>query len=165
MIIFAEITQLLRYRFIQGVNPLLKMHKALKIQQTTLVTILCMMSICYGTKQTCKEDSLLSDFSCLFTTEFQVVLDAVPTHLTNCQKLFIVSLCLMMFKDDSNNSKIQSGNIYMDQSKQHTQLVKRYESILLKFFSILLGVRRLHDRQLLPCQFSVLSLSTLQLSF
>lgn len=66
-----------------------------------------MMSICYGTKQPCEEDSLLSDFSCLFTTRFQVGLDAVPTHLTNCQKLFIVIPCLMMFKDDSNNSKIQ----------------------------------------------------------
>lgn len=44
----------------------------------------------------------------------QVGLNGVPTHLTKCQKLFIVIPCLMMFKDDRSNSENQSVNSYME---------------------------------------------------
>lgn len=71
MIIFAEIIQLPRYRFIQGMKPSLRMYKALKIQQTTLLIIQCTMSIWYDMKQPCREDALLTGFRYLFTTRFE----------------------------------------------------------------------------------------------
>lgn len=77
MITFGEITQLPRYGFIQRMKPSLRMYKALRIQQTPSLTIQCTMSICYGTKQPCREDALLALFVFLPPC-LKIGLDAVP---------------------------------------------------------------------------------------
>lgn len=139
MIIFAKITQLLRCRFIQGMNPSLKMHKALKIQQTTLLTILCTMSIWYSMKHPCKEDSLLIGFRHLFTTRFANRPECDTSIHDTAAFVFII--CSMKFKDDSSNSTMKRITTTWKQSKLFVQCAKEiwshsheYSTKLLKYY-------------------------------
>lgn len=105
MIIFAEITQLPAYRFIQGMKLSLGMYKALKIQQTAIIQ--CTMSILYGMKPSCRADALLTGFICFLSPCLKRGLDAVPAA-------FWFHSCKMKSKDDSSNLEMQIHNSHME---------------------------------------------------